>query len=109
MAFSVSSASALVSATRSCESRDRPRSRRAIVISGRTITGIMSTMTPVSCGLVRASIVSAPAPFRIERSVMERFTPAMACTRVVSVVSRDSTSPVRVTSKKVGSMRMTRA
>ncbi len=45
----------------------------------------------------------------VERSVIERFTPAIDCTSVVSAVSRDSTSPVRVTSKNVGSMRMTRA
>ena len=44
----------------------------------------------------------------VERSVIERLTPAIDCTSVVSAVSRDSTSPVRVTSKNVGSMRMTR-
>ena len=42
-----------------------------------------------------------------ERSEIEMPTPEIDCTSVVSAVSRDSTSPVRVTSKNVGSMRMT--
>ena len=56
-----------------------------------------------------ASITRLPTSEIAERSVIERFTPAMDCTSVVSAVSRDSTSPMRVTSKKPGSMRMTRA
>ena len=36
-------------------------------------------------------------------------TPEIDCTSVVSAVSRDNTSPVRVTSKNVGSMRTTLA
>ena len=64
---------------------------------------------PASDGLVAISNTSAPISWMNERSVIDRFTPAIDCTSVVSVVSRDSTSPVRVTSKNVGSMRMTRA
>ncbi len=55
------------------------------------------------------SITRLPISEIAERSVIERFTPAIDCTSVVSAVSRDSTSPIRVTSKKLGSMRMTRA
>ena len=52
---------------------------------------------------------SAPTVFSAERSVMEMPTPDMDCTSVVSVVSRESTSPVRVTSKKPRSICTTRA
>ena len=62
----------------------------------------------VSRVLVSASSTTAPTRFSVERRVIDRLTPAMACTSVVSAVRRDSTSPVRVTSKKVGSMRTTR-
>ncbi len=60
-------------------------------------------------GLVRTSMMRPPTRLMVERSAMDRPTPEMLCTRVVSVVRRDSTSPVRVTSKKAGSMRMTRS
>ena len=79
-----------------------------MTMSGPMISGMATTMMAVSRELVSASIVSAPRPFRMERSVIDRLTPAIACTSVVSVVNRDRTSPVRVTSKNVGSMRMTR-
>ncbi len=55
-------------------------------------------MIPVSLTLVAQSITRPPTRLMAERSVIDRFTPAMACTRVVSAVSRDMTSPVRVTS-----------
>ena len=41
----------------------------------------------------------------IERSAIEMPTPEIDCTSVVSVVRRESTSPVRVTSKNCGSIR----
>ena len=72
------------------------------------MSGISTTMRPVSFRLVIASMTRLPAIVIVERKVIERFTPAMDCTSVVSAVSRDNTSPVRVTSKNVGSMRMTR-
>ena len=34
----------------------------------------------------------------MDRKMIDRLTPEMACTRVVSVVKRDSTSPTRVVS-----------
>ena len=103
----VSPASALASATRSCESRDRRRTRRPSISSGPTISGISTTIISVSIGLVATSITSEPSSVSVERSVIEMPTPEIDCTSVVSAVSRDSTSPVRVTSKNVGSMRMT--
>ena len=109
MALSVSPAMPLESATRSCESRDSLRTFRPTVNSGSMISGISTTMMPMSRGLVQPISTSAPSRFSVERSVIEMPTPEMDCTSVVSVVSRDSTSPVRVISKKVMSMRTTRS
>ena len=73
------------------------------------ISGISTTITPISLALVTAISTSAPTTFSAERSVIEMFTPAIDCTSVVSVVRRDSTSPVRVTSKNVRSIASTRS
>ena len=70
-------------------------------------TGTSSTIHPIRLGLVSASMTSAPIRLIAERSAMEMPDPAIDCTSVVSVVSRDRTSPVRVTSKKAGSSRTT--
>ncbi len=67
-------------------------------MSGTITTGISSRMTPMSLALVRPISTSAPIKLKVERSTMDKLTPAMACTRVVSAVSRDSTSPTRVVS-----------
>ncbi len=75
---------------------------------GTITTGTPSRIYRVSVVLVRASITRPPTRFSEARRAMDRLTPEMLCTSVVSVVRRDSTSPVRVTSKKVGSMRITR-
>ena len=75
---------------------------------GTITSGISTRITAVRRALVSASMTSAPIRLSTERSVIDRLTPAIACTSVVSAVRRDSTSPVRVTSKKVGSMRTTR-
>ncbi len=56
MAFKVSSARPLVSAMRSCDARDRPRTRLPVTISGATTTGISTRMTPMSLALVRPSM-----------------------------------------------------
>ena len=77
-------------------------------MSGATTTGISTRMTPVSWALVRASSTSEPTTLKLDRRMMERLTPEIACTSVVSVVSRDSTSPTRVVSKNKGSMCTTR-
>ena len=64
---------------------------------------------PVSFGLVTANSTRLPTSEIDERRMIDRFTPAIDCTSVASAVSRESTSPIRVISKKLGSMRMTRA
>ena len=108
MALSVSSTRLLVSAIRSWDARDSRRTRRPTSRMGTITSGISTRITAVRRALVSASMTSAPTRLSTERSVIDRLTPEMACTRVVSAVRRDSTSPVRVTSKKVGSMRTTR-
>ena len=75
--------------------------------NGPTISGIRATIISVSLGLVATSITSEPSSVSAERSVIEMPTPEIDCTSVVSAVRRDSTSPVRVTSKNVGSIRTT--
>jgi hypothetical protein len=54
-------------------------------------------------------MISPPTRLSVERSAIDNPDPEMLCTSVVSVVRRDNTSPIRVTSKNVGSMRITRA
>ena len=109
IAFSVSSAMPLVSAIRSWVVRDSFRTRLPSTTSGTTTTGTSTRIIPVRRALVTASIARLPTSEMAERSVIDRFTPAMDCTSVVSAVSRESTSPMRVISKNAGSMRMTRA
>ncbi len=77
------------------------------MISGTITTGIAMRISPSSFRLVKASSTSAPSRLIEERSAIERPEPAIDCTSVVSVVRRDSTSPVRVTSKNCGSIRTT--
>ena len=60
--------------------------------------GISTSMTPMSLALVSPSITSPPIKLKLERRMIDRLTPAMACTSVVSAVRRDSTSPTRVVS-----------
>ena len=107
IAFSVSPARPLESAIPSWASRDSLRTSRPTRISGAMTTGTSSTIHPVRLGLVSASMTSAPIRLIAERSAMEMPEPAIDCTSVVSVVSRDRTSPVRVISKKAGSSRTT--
>ncbi len=98
MAFNVSPASPLVSAMRSCDARDNPRTRLPITMRGTTTTGINTRMTPISFALVSPSMISPPIKLKDDRRMIDRLTPEMACTRVVSVVKRDNTSPTRVVS-----------
>ena len=52
----------------------------------------------MSLALVAPSRISAPTRLKVERRMIDRLTPEMDCTSVVSVVKRDSTSPTRVVS-----------
>ena len=108
MALSVSPAMPLESATRSWAARDRPRTRRPMTMRGTTTAGTSSRIMPISRGLVMASITTEPDSWMTLRRAMEMPEPAMDWIRVVSVVIRDRTSPVCVTSKKVGSRRRMR-
>ena len=65
-------------------------------------------MRPMSLALVAPMSTSPPTRFSAERRVIDKPTPEIDWTSVVSVVRRESTSPVRVTSKKVMSMWMMR-
>jgi hypothetical protein len=50
-------------------------------------------------GLVSISNTSAPAPSTVLRSAIDRLDPMTFSSIVVSLVRREMTSPVRVTSK----------
>ncbi len=67
-------------------------------MSGTTTTGISTRMMPVSFALVMARSTSAPMRLKVDLRMIDRLTPEMAWTNVVSVVSRESTSPTRVVS-----------
>ena len=69
-----------------------------MTMRGTTTTGINTSMTPMSFALVSPSMTRPPIKLNVERRIIDKLTPEMACTRVVSVVSRDSTSPTRVVS-----------
>ena len=74
----------------------------------RTLLMVVDVFCCFIIGLVTASITREPARLTADRRVMDSPTPAIDCTSVVSVVSLESTSPVLVTSKKEGSIRITR-
>ena len=79
-----------------------------MTMSGTTTAGTISRIMPISRGLVMASITTDAVSWMMLRRAMEMPEPAIDWISVVSVVIRDSTSPVCVTSKNVGSMRRMR-
>jgi hypothetical protein len=62
----------------------------------------MPSTCVITSGLVMTSMPSAPMPMTVLRRPMLRLEPTTVCTSVVSVVRRDSTSPVCVLSKNSG-------
>ena len=66
-----------------------------------------STARPVNPGLSQISQARAPTKVRKLRSATETDEPTMFSTMVMSVVSRYSTSPVRVVRKNAWSRPMT--
>ena len=56
----------------------------------------------MSTGLVHTNMISAPDPMTKLRKPMENDEPTTVCTKVVSLVRRESTSPDCVVSKKAG-------
>ena len=65
-------------------------------------------MISASLRLVSSSSTSEPTKLTVERSRIDSPMPDSDWISVVSVVRRESTSPVFVTSKNAGSMRITR-
>ena len=102
MALRISPAMAEASAMRSCESRDSLRTRRPKTMMGTTTRISKPMMMPASLALVTNSITRPPRNSSTLRSAMEMLVPTTAWIRVVSVVMRDSTSPVCVVSKNWG-------
>ena len=66
-------------------------------------TSSKTSMTwSINIGLVQTSMAIAPRPMSRLRKPIENDEPTTVCTKVVSLVSRDNTSPDWVFSKKVG-------
>ena len=102
MPVKVSSTYTPTSATRSWLSRDKARTRRPSKTIGATTIGTTSNTNPVSLALVTSSMIRPPTSSSKLRRAIDTEEPTTTCTRVVSVDSRDSTSPVRRVSKKPG-------
>ena len=76
---------------------------------GSSITGTISSTSPISLIEVMASIASPPARIIMLRSASDRVEPITDWISVVSVVIRDRISPVMIRSKNAGDRRITRA
>ena len=62
----------------------------------------MASTCDITYGFVKISAAMAPTPITALRRPMLRDEPTTVCTTVVSVVRRESTSPVCVVSKNSG-------
>ena len=69
----------------------------ALAIS--TTMGRISAISPASFALVSTNIRKAPAPVMAWRTPMEMADPISDCSRPISAVRRDMTSPIRAVSK----------
>ena len=78
------------------------RTQRPNRISGISTTNTAPTTSAASFGLVTNIRMNAPVSITRLRSATETVEPTTVWISVVSAVRRDSTSPVRVTSKKAG-------
>lgn len=92
-----------MSASRSWLSRESFRTRRPKTMIGTTTTNSSATMIPASVGLDQIISPSAPTKRRAFLSPTEMLEPMRVWISVVSLDSRDSTSPARSVSKKTGS------
>ncbi len=97
-ALRVSSIWAPRSPMRSCAARDSRRTLRPNTTSGSTTSGITTSTKRVSLRLVTAIMTTPPVNIRMLRSAIDAELPMIDWSRVVSVVRRDSTSPVGVIS-----------
>ncbi len=87
---------------RSWLARDSRRTRPPISIAGATTSTMMPTTVSISRGLVATSIAMPPMNSTALRRPIEMLEPTALWITVVSVVSRDSTSPVFSVSKNCG-------
>ena len=90
------------SAMRSCESRESLRTRRPNTMIGRITTTSSTMMIDESFTLVKNIIASPPANRSTLRIAIEMLVPTTDWMSVVSVVRRESTSPLLVISKNCG-------
>ncbi len=90
------------SAIRSCESRESRRTRRPKTTMGRITTTSSTMMIEESFTLVTNIIANPPANSSTLRMAMEMLVPTTDWMSVVSVVRRESTSPLLVISKNCG-------
>ncbi len=87
---------------RSWLARDSRRTRPPISIAGATTSAMMPTTVSISLGLVAISIAMPPTNSTALRRPIEMLEPTAFWMTTVSVVSRDSTSPVFRVSKNCG-------
>ncbi len=78
------------------------RTRRPNSTIGATTSGTPASTSSVSFGLVSISITRPPRSSRRLRTAIDTLEPITVSSIVVSLVRREITSPVRVTSKKPG-------
>ena len=97
-----SSTWAETSATRSWFSRERRRTRRPISRMGTSVAGMPSTISAASFALATKSSTTAPSDISALRRNIEIPNPITCCNWVVSLVSRETISPVRAESKYAG-------
>ena len=102
MALRISPAMPLVSAMRSWLARDSRLTRRPITIAGSTTSTMIPATVSISPGLVAISMVRPPTNSTALRRPMLMLEPTALWITVVSVVRRDSTSPVFSVSKNCG-------
>ena len=89
-----SEAKALAAASVSCAARERARTMRPENTSGNTITGIATSTSPDSFGLVTIIMPMAPTNMKMLRRAIEADEPKAARICVVSAVRRETSSPV---------------
>ncbi len=99
----------MASAKRSCAVLDSRRSRRAEMNRGARPTGISTMISAEKCGLTASSRMTEPVRLITHRSAIGAETPTIRSTMVMSVVIRDSSSPVLTcTTWATSSIRMCR-
>ena len=86
----------------SCAWRERRRTERPKAIKGSTMTGMATSTSDDSFGLVTTIMATAPTPRMRLRNATEAVAPTADFTCVASAASRETISPDWVVSKKAG-------